>query len=45
MLKKMVTKNNKHIHTWNDYNKEGKLCCSNCGLIYNKYLQDDTFER
>ena len=26
-----------HIHTWNDY-KEGKLCCSTCGITYNKYL-------
>jgi len=28
----------KHIHTWNDY-KSYKLCCSNCGLIYNEYLK------
>ena len=25
-------------HVWNDY-KDGKLCCSNCGLLYNEYLQ------
>ena len=26
-----------HIHNWNDY-KEGKLCCSNCGMLHTKYL-------
>jgi len=32
-----------HIHTWNDY-KEGKLCCSTCGMFYNEYLHNSTKE-
>jgi len=27
-----------HIHTWNHYNEENKLCCSTCDLTHNKYL-------
>lgn len=25
-----------HLHTWNDYNKENKLCCSTCGILRNE---------
>ena len=27
------------IHDWKDYNSDGKLCCSKCGLTYNEYIK------
>ena len=28
----------KHIHTWNKYNEQCKLCCSTCDMTFNEYL-------
>ena len=40
----MIEENN-HIHIWDKYNKENKLCCSICDMKYNKYLNEKVNEK
>lgn len=37
-------KDKDHIHTWNSFDKYGHLKCTNCGMIYNKFLQESLEE-
>lgn len=27
-----------HIHTWNSYSEDNRLCCSTCGTLQTEYL-------